>query len=78
MSMTFYSRKILVPLLRIVPLVVIILYFISLPITTNLVSIVAYIACIELVLVLGTLVLYLDSGERKFIINKLKSVLKHN
>lgn len=77
MSIAFYSKKILFPLLRMLPFIIAVVYFISLPEDVKFASVIAYVVCIELFLFACTIVLYLDCQERKVVLSKVKSILKH-
>ena len=77
MPQVFYFKKILLPLLRILPFVLAIFYCINISIDANFISLIANIVCIEIFLAVCTLVLYLDNKERQFVFTKVKSILKH-
>ena len=77
MSMASYYKKILLPLLKILPFVIAIICLINLPVTSNFASIILYVVGIEFYIIICSLFLYLDSKERHFLLGKVKSVLKH-
>ncbi len=77
MSMSDYCKKTLIPLLKILPIVIIPIIFINLSETANFTTVLKNVVCIELTLVVCTLTLYLDRKERKFVFNKIRSILKH-
>ncbi|MBR2630319.1 MAG: lipopolysaccharide biosynthesis protein [Bacteroidaceae bacterium] len=73
MSFGYYFKKILLPLLKISPCIVSILYFIKVSNSTDFLGLLIYIIGIEVLLIFAILFLYLNNNERRMIFDKMKN-----